>query len=693
MKALKEKRNKFHALLGMGIVILCVFALALTACGDSNTGDPSGGNPWIPTPGPGPADPGGNQNGSNGGGVGGEEGDERYVLDIYVTRYLPLFETSPFTILGGNDAKLTTAITEASTIRDYFAAIAQTTASDTTYSGEVERQGAMSDYLGLFPISYEGMAPDLTGLKVTVKWSDGKTETLNGGDAKIKTFPPVLSQAEVSRTIILGGASGDDDESGTTLAAYLAGLKQQIYVYYEGLPGTAKPIYLPVVVGIDRGATPVTGAGWFTEPAADADIVKAGSAVAKIYEDDEIPTLTGASVSVKYPKEFQISTYDHDGDGGTTPELAISLKTAAFTTGYQTIPLNEGHIFVDYYRDFGTGATAPSAPVYLRNGIDGKKVYVMISRAAQGHTHGGGTANESVFFPVTITKVEYIRQVELATALEWDNGGVAYYLQNQAPDDADELFDELVAAGITLKVTYSDGTTKTRDTEFVERAAAAGNAEIVDYVSGNGYTFSKFEDDWSEDKIGYLTFAYYSSLIPGFSRRQAASGFEGDYSNFVFEYNTTGVRPRIPVALYQPGQASFVKNTGYPDVAFVGRDRARDRFDGTNATTIAATSMTNAEFDRIKATYKLKGVYLFNDEEIVEELIPSADWSKGWFNGGRDPFVNRDERPSTTVNVPFVVPAARNLTGSLAKYLLFAGEEVNNFDVEVYVYEFDPDRT
>jgi len=677
---------------------------------DSNTGDPSGGNPWVPTPGPGPADPGGNQNGSNGG-EDGETEDGPKLIRLYITAYPKLFEDAiPDGAAKGSDPRGWTSDETFDNFFDYFKKLNNDGATTYNDFNAAEVLALTQAFFGGFSISYEGDAPNVGGIEVYGLWDDNVRRPVAPAD--LKFYPPVLGQAYAAKAydefyaefgIDLDTDPTDQEEN--LDAIYIASLKKEIFIYLDGYMDKMEPVYIPIVIPIDRGSNTGGVADW-------SDIAEEVAAIPYVYEDDEFPVLANASVKVKYPVELKIGGYAD----GSDDQVYIELATGVASTGFKAINLGDGHVFADYVDGFGTSSQATSPDNYRSGIVAMDEVYVLISRAALLTNHGG-TGNESVFLPISVATPRYIRQVELNKALVWNNGGDPYYLQGQAPAkvvvntnvtprtiDDGAIFPVLVTAGIELKVTYSDGTSKVRGTAFVKRAHDIKNAMVVDYESGNGISFSKFEDDYAEGRIGYLTFAYYSSLIPGFARRGVNNNgyYEGDYSNFVFDYGkaSTGDRPRVPIALYQPGDAVLELNTGYSEPDFVGRRTARDKFLATN---YSGTGMTDAEFDRIRFSYTLKGNYLTPAGDIVQKvLIPATAWEndgastglkiKGWFNGGRDPFVNRDERPYSPVNVPFTVPSDKTfLDLGLLTYRVFAGEETS-IDVKVYVYDYDPTR-
>jgi len=666
MKAFKEKRNTFHALLGMGIVILCVFALALAACGDSNTGTVTNPGPGVVVPvNPTPA-PGGNTE-ENGGGNGGQQNPSvpPYVTGFYITAFPPLFDD---TFTAPDD-------TEVAGIGEYFDAVI---GDSTNFTDDLERYTHLAGFLATFPIYYEGEAPDLSksGLKVMVTYSDGTEKAGNLSD--FGTKPAVLGEGDISKEY-------DYDN------IVEADLKRSIQVYHKQLEGFSRSVFIPVVIPIDRDETHAA-TGW-------EDVAKAGASVASLLEDAEAPSLTGASVFVKYPKTFQVSEYDDAGSGSGT---AISLTLPVDDEGFKEVKLTEGHVFGDYYDGFGTAAAKPK---YTRNGIDGDSVWVLVSPAGPTGKHGT-TDNTTVFTKVGISKQVYIRQVEINKPLEWkienDTFTDEFYLQGQAAPTSAALVADLITAGIELKVTYNDGTYSIRDTDYVSRAIELKNAGIPPnttvakhfqpYEPGNDRNADKFIEDWDAGILGYFTFAYYSSLLPTYQRR---IGQEGDYSNFVFGYNQVDIRPRIPVATYVVGSGKLKLKETYSEVSFVGRYDARPPTpDVTVADTGDQYGMTNSEYIRIAQAYQFVGDYLFGTTSVPErELIKFSTTSflqKNWFNRGRDPFQNRSTEEQFDMRpVPFAVPK-NDYTN--ANYLLFVGEGQEDFEVKTFSYYYADNR-
>jgi len=666
MKAFKEKRNTFHALLGMGIVILCVFALALAACGDSNTGtidNPNPGTPGVVVP---TIPPGGNTD-ENGGENGGTLNPPvpTYVTGFYITASPTLFDAADF-VYG---------TTENLDLGGYFDAVI----ADTALS--VVEQGALLDsFLRSFPLSYEGDAPNLSGLKVKVTYSDG---TIKDGDlGDFRTKPAVLGHGDVSPEFgsdIPGGTAGTD-------VYETADLKRSVQVYHKDLEGFSRSVFIPVVIPIDRTEGTNSGRTW--------DSVREGTKVAKVFEDDEAPVLTGASVFVNYFDKFKVGEYG----SSEAIELDTGVLKSGTNAGFKEVKLTAGHVFGDYYDEFGTSTARPSdTSTYTRNGIDGGDVYVLISAAGPLEDHDGGS-NATVFTKVGITNQVYIRQVEINKPLEWkikngDVSGDAFYLQGQAANRT-QLVTDLLAAGLELKVTYNDGSYSIRDADYVKRAIAFGNAGIPPdptvagrlkpYENGNDRNADKFIEDWDSGILGYFTFAYYSSLLPTYQRR---IGQEGDYQNFVFGYNQVDVRPRIPVATYVVGSGRLELKEGYPAVEFVGRYEARVA-DTTEEG--GAAGMTNSEYKRIAEAYKFVGDYVFgttpvDGRELIALTAENNYAQKAWFNRGRDPFVNRNTEELFEMRpVPFAVPKGT--------HNLFDGEGQEDFEIKTYNYAYSANR-
>jgi len=492
-------------------------------------------------------------------------------------------------------------------------------ADNNAYPTPQSKSVARAALLASIPVSYEGMRPNLTGLEFYVTWDNGMITV--GGISELVTIPAVLGQADIS-------ASYDPTQSADN---NYTGMKRTIMVYHPTNPAIKVSVDLPVVVPLARESYGSTPGGLL-----DAAATVTGSV--DIFEDDEIPDLSTAALSLAYRDDFSLGEWDQNGD--STP-IIVEETVKSFT-------LNSSYVFTDYYSEFESIESTngvPSGATALPNGvdIDGRKVNILISRAAPGAAHGGSD-NATVYRAVDIDNVYLIRSVEFAKAPDWSTiGDYPFYFQGKAPESAALLEAALFMARIELKVSYY-GTilTKTRSTDFIRRANALGKAGIIGAPNfGNDLTADRFKDDWGEGTIGYYSFGYYGSFQYG----NINPPQDGDMPNIVFD--AAGNLPRLPIAAFDSGSGRLRIRDGIfgPGLNFVGRQTALNE-------------MTDNEFSALQNTYEFVGTFTYNGVKTREvELIPAANWEKRWFNNGRDPFVNRDESPYIEVELSFFVPS------------------------------------
>jgi len=204
--------------------------------------------------------------------------------------------------------------------------------------------------------SFEGAAPNLSGLQVAVYWSDN-TMTIDEPASSFYILPPVAK---------LPGRDGTGTMSSCTAVSDFGAY----YLYYDGA-SAAKPanIYIPAVVALawDGTASTLTGTNTTNEPK-----ISMSGKIPAVYED-QLP-FDASKVTMKaYYTALPASSIDPDHDGsymGVTTGLPNDygypgLKWDAVTAGEKEVPVTSHPTAWDVKRATTSTADIDSKLAYI----------------------------------------------------------------------------------------------------------------------------------------------------------------------------------------------------------------------------------------------------------------------------------------------------------------------------------------
>jgi hypothetical protein len=596
MKALKEKRNSIRSLWRMGLVILSVFvfALALLACGNSSTADPY--DPPI----------------SNGNGNGANGGDETEP------------PTTPST------PKIT-SVTLVSAV------------SSDAYSQE----GQPPNLSGLVVnVIYDNAGPEVPIDLGTAEGKElfGTTPAILGydqlnivsGDADmVKVAAPVwinvypksnpgrpfsVQIPGVQALDITRGDAGDSNSTAGVVGATLAQVKS-----FQQTGSTSAVSFSGITIYQDE----------FKEAPAVGGSISVKYLV--LYKSTVTnPNLATASINL------DPTNPDADTAAARIATYPIKQNEALGATDWVSIPLDENYLFTDYHVDFGTdGYDADDRP-YLPYGIDlaNQNIALLISKGPTA-THGGAQ-NTSMFItvPFPSTTFHYVRGIEIRgwtqrTGRDADDRDVtAFFAQSSLASlntvaawntylrgvrfNFDVYYDNPASPG-----NVSTNEVKRRDYTYFNKALDLGVGGVTNFNADlrPPTPVVSVSDD---DNFGLVTIGYYTSLVdddPG-QRNPITKGDLGGFQVY-----------KMPIAIYQEGTARMYLR---PNALHADQDKLQlvvDNITAKATDNLGATSrITSAQLLAITNTYKLVADFAYESNTVVMEILTSAQIQPTWFS-------------------------------------------------------------
>ena len=312
---------------------------------------------------------------------------------------------------------------------------------------------------------YEGMAPDISGIQVDVRFDDGKVETIDAADLSV--YPPIFHQRHTTihqEHFLLSSASG-------TVAFTLPLIP--VRVFHSTNPGRWAEVYFPVVLALNENNTTlgITGA------AVDQVVISGTLSTQDFFEDDlDIEAFPGITATGNYqglplrsgidPVNFtqidtnwRMPTQPNGAIGAAIvsghPLFVAPLTNAAGTSvraagafawtdrpgGAHVIPLTADHL----REPFGAAFDRTTREINLRF----SEVVAPRNQAQY---------DKAIPFQNMFT----VMAVELARVDEWPD-----IFENNPPVDDVGWINVFEEAGMRLTVHYS-GTTQTREIGMFE---------------------------------------------------------------------------------------------------------------------------------------------------------------------------------------------------------------------------------
>jgi hypothetical protein len=507
--------------------------------------------------------------------------------------------------------------------------------------------------------SFEGQAPNLTGLTIRGWYSDGHIVNFTNAQVKsnFKTIPAILGEAQIN----------------TATAAATTPAPTVIYIYHSSAPTVLTPITLP---GVDALRAIGRGTSNDGNPSATAESLKKGVWGVtdgvyldgtyndkEFFEDGPAPVITTGPILVQY--QGLIAT----GSTYVKNHAPTPLSPAAYVA---TLPITADHLFVDYKGDFlGSSPTSAfsygvNAGVDVANGV----INVLVSR---GTTHGG-PSNRSIYVAVPFDRsnFHYVRDIEVTgfTFASEDADGKKdwpFLIQSDLLGKNEAWWNEkLISSKIKLNVYYDNSTTvNPRDDTFFQRSVSLGVGGIMNWRAlAPGVTAKPNVSDTDGEDFGQITIGYYTSLPLAAGRTPIK---KGDFSNAVVY--------KLPIATYVEGSAEMrLKKNAVParDLVFF--------VDSVANQTAAGRSITATQLKALQESYQYVGEFDLDGTRVKKELIPSSEWKANWFSPA---FVTSEI--DEAFEVTFSPPRAEVVNGN---YAMFAGEEAS-FTIKLYPRDYD----
>jgi hypothetical protein len=548
------------------------------------------------------------------------------------------------------------------------------------------RQIPASVHVITMPTGYsrEGDKPNLDGLTYIVLSKYGNIMTLPEED--FDTYPPVLGYADINI---------DTPEEAKPITVALR------HKDYGIIPG-GENIILPGVQALKAGANRETGGdnttgttqfGAYNKSAYTArrgademkaavfgnglnlgvDLVGATGRLDSLvfYQDGDAPNIEAAGVFVKV-------AYQELRD----PVTSAVLLDATPANTWENLSLTQGHLFTyEFNNTFRTGAgtlATGAQKVWYPYGFDyhEKYAYIIISK---GTVHGG-TGNNTIYVSIPFGNMYYywIRDVELKNEADLfrditqfgypTKQNYSFFLPMDVQDGRDWV-QWLIKRGVELTVYYEnwgaaiDGVQVTPglpNTDSLTRYAG----DFMRAVRNNAAWIinAPVLDDPDDDLYGQLLFGYYASAWDDIRDPSSV----GDFGNFFFV--------NLPIGTFNENSGQLIKQY---------RAGERDRDSRFIADGAGGRQMTDSELKQIQRTYDFHGAFQYTPagggatiDTVKDIIIAGADFTVSFFPSNPFRGIGRTDIEEG-VELEFAVPRARQLTGLLEKYQVYAEAESN----------------